>query len=60
MTVFEVEDALDEPSVGAHQVPARVLAYSLYGSSESGEEIAELNQLRDSSFVTGDFEVLSS
>lgn len=46
--------------ITTHTIPARVLAYSLYGSSEQGTTIAELNEIRDDAFVEGEIEILSS
>lgn len=46
--------------IRVHSIPARVLAYSLYGSSELGTTIAELNEVDDASFMDGVVEVLSS
>lgn len=41
-------------------VPARVLAYQYYGSSELGADIAELNEDLNVSFLEGDLEVFTS
>ncbi len=47
-------------TISTHTIPARVLAYSYYGTSEQGTTIAELNSIRDDAFVEGDIEILSS
>lgn len=46
--------------VEVHPIPARVLAFSYYGSSDLGDTIAELNGFRDAAFVEGTIEILSS
>ncbi len=47
-------------SIKTHTIPARVLAYALYGSSDQGTTIAELNNVRDDAFVEGEIDILSS
>lgn len=47
-------------TVFVNPVPARVLAFNYYGSSEQGEDIANLNKVRDAAFLEGDIEILSS
>lgn len=47
-------------TLDVNTTPARVLAFSLYGSSDQGPTIAQLNSVRDSAFVEGEIEVLSS
>ena len=46
--------------VTVNTIPARVLAYTLYGESDQGPDIASLNSVRDSAFIEGEVEVLSS
>lgn len=47
--------------VYTNSLPARFIAYQYYGSSNLGEEIAELNNdLSNPSFVEGDIRILSS
>lgn len=41
-------------------VPARVLSFAYYGTSERGDQIAELNGLDDAAFVEGDVTILTS
>ncbi len=46
--------------IRTHTIPARVLAYSYYGSSDQGPLIAQLNNVRDGAFIEGEIEILSS
>ncbi len=41
-------------------VPARVLSFAYYNTSERGDQIAELNGLDDAAFVEGDVTILTS
>jgi len=52
--------ALRQVTVFVNPVPARVLAFNYYGSSEQGEAIADLNKVRDAAFLEGDIEILST
>ena len=63
LTSFFNAQRADKPrliEVETHTVPARVLAYQYYGSSDQGDRIAQLNGLNDSSFLEGTIEILSS
>jgi prophage DNA circulation protein len=47
-------------TIDTHTTPARVLAYTYYGSSDRGETIAKLNGVDDAAFVEGEVQILSS
>ena len=45
--------------VKTHELPSRVIAYSYYGSSDLGLDIADLNEDMNVSFIKGDIEVFT-
>ncbi len=62
-TSFFNAQRADKPrqiEVFTETIPARVLAYQYYGSSDQGVAIAERNNLNDSAFLEGNVEILSS
>lgn len=46
-------------NVRTHTLPARVIAYQYYGDSSNGEDIANINSVKDVSFMSGEIKVLS-
>lgn len=64
----QVLAVLDETRLNTSQVitvetlptSARLLAFAYYGSDELGQTIAELNEIDDVSFVSGEVEILSA
>jgi len=62
-----VREFLDTTKVTTAQVvdiktpvlPVQLLSFIYYGSSDNTEEILDLNQIRNPSFVAGDVEILS-
>ena len=47
-------------TINVNPIPARVLAYQYYGSSDQGDTIAELNGFADAAHVSGDVRILTS
>ena len=64
----QVLDALDHARITASQIlpvhtnptTARLLAFDYYGDDSQGQDIVDLNQLTDVSFVVGSVEVLTA
>lgn len=64
----QVLAVLDETRLNTNQIitvetlptSARLLAFAYYGSDELGQTIAELNEIDDVSFVSGEVEILSA
>jgi len=46
-------------TVRTNVLPAQLLSFIYYGSSENSTQILELNSIRDPSFVSGEVEILS-
>lgn len=46
-------------SVNVYTIPARVLSYQYYGESKTADEIIELNNISDVSFVDGTVEIVT-
>lgn len=46
-------------TVSTQQIPARVLAFQYYGSSELGDRVARLNGEINVSFLEGDVDILT-
>lgn len=46
--------------VFTHETSTRLLAYQYYGESTLGEEIANLNNISDPSFISGNVKIISS
>lgn len=46
--------------IDTNLIPARVLAYQYYGSSEKGEQLSELNETSEPSFLEGTVNILTS
>lgn len=46
-------------SVNVPEIPARVLAYQYYGSSDLGADLAELNEDFNATFLDGEVEILT-
>ena len=49
-----------EITINVNPVPARVLAYQYYGTSDDGNAIAELNGFDDAAHLSGDIRILTS
>jgi len=46
-------------TVNTQKLPARVIAYQYYNSSENGERIASLNDEINVSYMSGDIEIFT-
>lgn len=61
-TFFENQKLVTQQviTVFTHPTSSRLLAYQYYGSSDQGEQIAELNNTSEPNFLTGDVQVLTA